>query len=335
MILALALALVAADVPRPELMPGARYDARIPPLKEVVGHDFGDEISSPDQITAYLKALAAASPERTKLVEYARTWEGRPLHVLAIGSPARMARLAEVRQGLARLADPRGLAAGEADRLVGELPVVTWLMHAVHGNEISSSDAALAEAYHFLAAQGDADVDTVLRESIVLVDPLQNPDGRARFLAQNMLGRAAEPDPEPLSAEHDEPWPGGRGNHYLFDMNRDWFARSQPETRGRTDLYLEWHPQVVVDLHEMGGDSTYYFAPPAEPENPYITADQRRWFEAFGRANAERFDARGFAYFVREVYDSFYPGYGESWPIFQGAVGMTYEQASPRGLLYR
>jgi hypothetical protein len=246
-----------------------------------------------------------------------------------------MARLDAVKADLRRLADPRGLSAAEADRLVAELPAVTLLMHAVHGNEISSSDAALAEAYHLLAAQGDADADLVRRESLVLIDPLQNPDGRARFIAQNQLGRAATPDPEPVSAEHDEPWPGGRGNHYLFDMNRDYFARSQPETQGRVRVYLEYFPQVVVDLHEMGGESTYYFAPPAEPQNPYITAAQHRWFDTFGRANADRFDARGFAYFIREVYDSFYPGYGESWPIFHGAIGMTYEQASPRGLVYR
>jgi hypothetical protein len=332
--MAMVLAAVVAAAPL-ELAPGTRYDPRIPTLRSAIGHDVGEEISTPDQIVAYLRALAAAAPERTRLVEYARTWEGRPLHTLVIGAPERIARLDAVKADLRRLADPRTLGAGEAERLIRELPVVTWLIHAVHGNEISSSDAALAEAYHLLAAQGDAAVDTILRESIVLIDPLENPDGRARFLAQNLLGRAATPDPEPVSAEHDEPWPGGRANHYLFDMNRDWFALSQPETVGRVGTHLEWFPHVVVDLHEMGGESTYYFAPPAEPENPHITARQRAWFGTFGKANAERFDERGFAYFVKEVYDSFYPGYGESWPIFQGAVGMTYEQASARGLAYR
>ncbi len=169
----------------------------------------------------------------------------------------------------------------------------------------------------------------------MLIDPLENPDGRSRFVFQNLLGQAAVPDGEPASAEHDEPWPGGRSNHYLFDMNRDWFSQSQPETRGRTRLFLEWYPQVVVDLHEMGGNSSYYFAPPADPLNPHITKAQASWFQVFGKANADRFDARGFSYFIREVYDSFYPGYGESWPIFHGAVGMTYEQASARGLVFR
>ena len=208
-------------------------------------------------------------------------------------------------------------------------------MHAVHGDEVSSSDAALMEAYHLLAARGDAAVDTILRESIVIIDPLQNPDGRARFVSTNLQGEAAMPDAEPYAVEHDQPWPGGRYNHYLFDMNRDWFAQTQPETRGRAALYREFWPHVVVDLHEMGGESSYYFAPPADPLNPLITKNQQKWFDAFGRANGAMFDARGFAYFIREVYDSFYPGYGESWPIFQGAIGMTYEQASARGLRYR
>jgi hypothetical protein len=333
--LILALGLQQAPMPGPELAPGSRYDPRIPTLKQVVGHDFGEEITTPEQIAAYFRALNQAAPARTALVEYARSWEGRPLHVFAIGSPDRIARLDAVKADLRRLADPRGVPSAESERLVRELPVVVWLMHAVHGNEISSPDAAMAQAYHLLAAQGNPEVDAILREAIVLIDPLENPDGRARFVFQNRMGRAASPDPEPASAEHDEPWPGGRSNHYLFDMNRDWFAQSQPETRGRTRVYLEWQPHVVVDLHEMGGNSTYYFAPPADPLNPLITRQQTAWFETFGRHNAAKFDERGFAYFNREVYDSFYPGYGESWPIFQGAIGMTYEQASARGLAFR
>ncbi len=338
MLTTLMLALSMQTVPAPQappLAPGTRYDPQIPTLTQVVGHDVAEEISTPEEIVLYVKALAAAAPDRTRLVEYARSWEGRPLYVLAIGSPDRISAIERVRTGLQRLADPRTAAAGEIDRLLKELPVVVWLMHGVHGNEISSCDAALAEAYHLLAAQGDAAVDAIRREAIVLIDPSANPDGRARFIFQNLQGRAATPDPEPASAEHDEPWPGGRANHYLFDMNRDWFSQSQPETRGRTKMFLEWFPQVVVDLHEMGGDGTYYFAPPADPINPQISKQQVRWLETFGRANAKAFDARGFAYFIREVYDTFYPGYGDSWPTLQGAIGMTHEQASARGLLFR
>lgn len=329
------LALQIAAAPAPELAPGTHYDPKIPTIAQVLGWDHGEVITPPDDIAAYLRALSQAAPDRTRLVEYARSWEGRPLWLFIIGAPERIARLDQVKADLRRLADPRGLAAADAERLVRELPVVTWLMHGVHGNEISSSDAALAEAYHLLAAQGDAEVQAILRESIVVIDPMQNPDGRARFVVQNLLGRAARPDPHPVSAEHDEPWPGGRVNHYLFDMNRDWFAQSQLETQGRIRAMLEWFPHVVVDLHEMGGDSTYYFAPPADPINPHITRSQQASFELFGRANAAKFDERGFAYFIRENYDSFYPGYGESWPIFHGAIGMTYEQASARGLLWK
>jgi hypothetical protein len=313
------------------LAPNTTYDPAIPTLASVVGHQPGESISTPDEIVRYLEALAKAAPDRTRLVRYATSWEGRPLYYLIVGSAERIARLDEIRRDIQALAS----GAPDAERLIPQLPAVVWLLHGVHGNEISSADAALAEAYHLLAAQNHADADLTRREALVIIDPMQNPDGRQRFVTQNLLGRAAEPDPEPQSAEHDEPWPGGRSNHYLFDMNRDYFALSQLETQGRVKVMLEWYPQVVVDLHEMGGNSTYYFAPPADPINPLVTEPQRKWFETFGRANASEFDRRGFAYFIREVYDSFYPGYGESWPIFHGAIGMTYEQASARGLAFR
>ena len=313
------------------LAPGVAYDPAIPTLEAVVGHAPGAAISTPDDIGRYLEALAKAAPDRTRLVKYATSWEGRPLHYLIVGSRERIARLDDIKRGMQALAS----GAADADRLIAELPVVVWLIHGVHGNEISSSDAALAEAYHLLAARGNADADTTLREALVIIDPMQNPDGRQRFVTQNLLGRAVEPDPNPQSAEHDEPWPGGRVNHYLFDMNRDYFALSQRETQGRARVMLDWYPQVVVDLHEMGGNSSYYFAPPADPINPLMTESQRKSLELFGRANAAEFDKRGFAYFVREVYDAFYPGYGDSWPAFHGAIAMTFEQASARGLAFK
>jgi hypothetical protein len=318
----------------PPLWPGAKYDPAIPTLKSVLGHDHGEVITPPEGVAQYLQALQKAAPTRSRLVEYARSWEGRPLWLFVIGNPDRIAKLDQVKADLQRFADPRRTSAGDADRLLKELPVVVWLIHGVHGNEISSSDAALAEAYHLLASQGDAGVDAVFRDALVLIDPMQNPDGRARFVFQNLMGRAVNPDPAPYSAEHDEPWPGGRSNHYLFDMNRDWFAQSQPETRGRIKIGLEFVPQVTVDLHEQGGDNAYYFAPPADPLNPHITKSQIAAWELLGRANAARFDERGWPYYIREVYDAFYPGYGDSWPTFQGSIGMTYEQASARGLAF-
>jgi hypothetical protein len=325
---------LALNAPR-VLDPNTAYDPKIPTIKQALGHDHGDEITTPEGVGAYFKALAAAAPERTRLVEYARSWEGRPLWILVVGSADRMAKLDAIKAGLKKLADPRTTSATERDELIRTLPVAVWLLHGVHGNEISSSDAALAEAYHLLAARNDAGVDAIMGNALVIIDPMENPDGRARFVFQNLLGRAAKPDPEPISAEHDEPWPGGRANHYLFDMNRDWFALSQPETIGRIDVHQQYFPQVAVDLHEMGGNSTYYFAPPADPINPFVPKDQRDWFDTFGKHNAARFDEKGFGYFIRENFDSFYPGYGESWPIFNGAVGMTYEQASSRALAWK
>jgi hypothetical protein len=317
------------------LSPGTQYDPDIPTLVQVAGHDFHEEVTPPGQVLAYMEALAAAAPDRTHLIRYATSWEGRELVGLVIGAPERMARLDEVAADLRRLADPRGLSQADVDALIADLPVVTALLHGVHGNEISSSGAAMAEAYHLLAATNDPRADEILRESLVLIDPMQNPDGRARFVFQTRMGRAMEPDSDPLSAEHDEPWPGGRVNHYLFDLNRDWFLQSQPESQGRVAMALAYMPHVMVDLHEMGGNSTYYFPPPAVPGNPWTTDAQNASLDMFGRANADAFDGRGFAYFIREVFDSFYPGYGASWPLSQGAIGQTFEQASARGLVLR
>lgn len=311
---------------------GANYDPAIPSPRAFLGHDPADVVTQPEDIVRYMAALAEAAPDRTHLVQYGETHEGRPLVMLAIGSADRMSRVQEIQAGLARLADPRGLSAADEARLIAELPVVTALAHSIHGNEISGAGAAIAAAYHLLAARGDADVETILRESIVIIDPIQNPDGRARFVFQNRLHRAAEPDPDPLAAERDEPWPGGRTNHYFFDLNRDWYAHTQPESRGRIRALLAWNPHIVVDLHEMGANSTFYFPPSAVPGNPYTTEAQKQLFELIGRENAAAFDDRGWAYFIREIYDSFYPGYGASWPTAHGALGHTFEMASARGL---
>ncbi len=315
-------------------LPGVRHDAAVPTLQQIVGHDWGTEISSHAEIERYARALAERS-DRVAVFEYGRTWENRTLLYLAVSSPQNLQRLAEVKAGMQRLADPRRLDQTAARDLVAGLPAVAMLAYTVHGDEISGSDAGLLLGYHLAAAVDDPLVGTILDQAIVLIDPLANPDGRDRFVHHYRQTRGRWPDAEPDAAEHNQPWPGGRTNHYLFDMNRDWFAMSQPETRARVALLQEWWPVVYADLHEMGGNSTYYFAPPALPINPEITAGQRQWLERYGRNNAAWFDRFGFAYFVREDYDSFYPGYGDGWPTYHGSIGMTYEQGSPRGLLFR
>ncbi len=303
-----------------------RFDPAIPTLTATVGHAPGTRITSPDQTYAYLRALVAAAPDRTRLVQYATSWEGRPLYYLVMSAPANMARLDAIREDMATI------AAGRPGN--GTALPVTWLAYGVHGNEISSTDAALMTAYHLLAAQDDARAAKIMANTIVVIDPMQNPDGRARFLNNFLASTGIVPDADRQAAEHDEPWPSGRVNHYMFDLNRDWFTLSQPETRGKVAAIRQWNPVVVIDLHEMGGDETYFFSPAAQPFSPNLTPAQIRAYELIGRYNAAAFDARGEPYFTREVYDLFYPGYGDTWNAHQGSIGSTYEQGSARGLVF-
>ena len=203
----------------------------------------------------YMEALAEAAPERTQLIRYAETWEGRPLYMIVIGSAERLAGLDEVLAGLQRLADPRGLDQADADRLLGELPVVTALVHGIHGNEISSSGAAMAEAYHLLAAQGDGGVDRILAESLVLIDPAQNPDGRARFVMQNTSAQARWPDEASWSAEHDEPWPGGRGNQEGLVLGGIVWDEAEPQLANKA--YLLHQPVGRGQLIAFAEDPNY------------------------------------------------------------------------------
>lgn len=302
------------------------FDPEIPTLTAAVGHAPGARITSPDQTYAYLQALAAAAPDRARLVQYATSWEGRPLYYLVLSAPENMAKIDAIRADLATI------AAGRPGN--GTAIPVTWLAYGVHGNEISSTDAALMTAYHLLAAKDDERAARIMANTIVVIDPMQNPDGRARFVNNFLASTGIVPDADRQAAEHDEPWPSGRVNHYMFDLNRDWFTLSQPETRGKVAAIRQWNPVVVVDLHEMGGDETYFFSPAAQPFNPNLTPAQIRAYELIGRYNAAAFDARGEPYFTREVYDLFYPGYGDTWNAHQGAIGSTYEQGSARGLVF-
>jgi putative intracellular protease/amidase len=328
------LASTLAAAPGFEYWPGANYDPRIPTFRAVLGHDPGERITQPEGIVRYLRALEGAS-RRIKVFEYGESWERRKLVFAAVGSEANIRRLDEIRSGMARLADPRKTSAAEASKLMATLPAVVWLSYGVHGNEISSPDAAMLTAYHLLAARGDKTAERILERVVVLIDPLQNPDGRQRFVNHFEQNLGLEPDASQAAAEHNEQWPGGRSNHYLFDLNRDWIALTQPEVSLQVKALLEWLPLVYVDLHEMGSDTTYYFAPEADPYNPHLVDYQRETLKIFGRNNARWFDRFGFDYFTREVYDAFYPGYGASWPAYYGAVAMTYEQASVRGLVVR
>lgn len=313
-------------------MTGVEADPAIPTLETVVGHSWAEDISSHSEILRYLEALAASAPDRSKLVRYGRTYEGRDLVYLAISSAETMARLDEARLENLKLADPRSLGSGEADRLIGQAPAVVWLAYSVHGNESSSSDAALVTAYTLLADRSD-ETTRRLDDVIVVIDPLQNPDGRDRFVDAHRRARGAFPQPEPRATERAEPWPGGRYNHYLFDLNRDWYLQSQAESKAKVAAYLDWQPQIYVDAHEMGANNNYYFDPASDPFNPQITDRQDAWATRIGRRQAEQFDRLGFSYTTREIFDAFYPGYGSTWPMMQGGIGLLWEQAGVRGLV--
>ncbi|MFN3313669.1 MAG: M14 family zinc carboxypeptidase [Hyphomonas sp.] len=315
------------------LLPGD-FDPAIPTLEQTIGHGPGEKITTSQDIVTYIEALERAAPDRMRVVPYAESWQGRPLVYAIIASPGRMAQLDTVQADLGRLASGANLSSSDRADLIARTPAVAWLGFGVHGDEITPSDSGLALAYHLLAARDDPLVERILAETIVIIDPNQNPDGRARFIHSFTEALGLEPQADRFAAEHDQPWPGGRFNHYLMDMNRDWFAVTQPETLGRVKAYQDWHPVVYVDSHEMGGDQTYFFPPAADPYNPLITESQRASQDRFGRNRAAWFDRLGIPYFTREIFDAFYPGFGDMWPALNGSIAKTFEQGSPRGLVF-
>ncbi|MEW5914931.1 MAG: M14 family zinc carboxypeptidase, partial [Gemmatimonadota bacterium] len=328
--LLLALALLAAPVFAQHTFsdPAATYDPKVPTPRALLGYDFGQQFTSHQRMMRYIERIAAAS-QRVKVDTVAHSFEGREMLVIAIGSEVNIARIAEIQRDAQRIADPRVPA--DFNQLVGRLPVLVWLEHSVHGGEASGVEAGLALLYQ-LAAGTDADTRLVLDSAVVLIDPNENPDGRERHVhdVQKTRGRQrASLDGGALNNAGS--WPGPRTSHYYFDLNRDWFVMSHPETRGRVQTFMKWWPHVAVDLHEMGTNSTFYFAPPMEPNNVNNPSNLAEWFERFGVAHKEAFDWFGWSFFRREGYDSFYPGYGESWPMLTGAIGMLFESASSGG----
>ncbi|MDH3255499.1 MAG: M14 family zinc carboxypeptidase, partial [Acidobacteriota bacterium] len=296
----------------------------VPSPEETLGYPLGERFSHHDAVVRYLHRLAESS-ERMVLWEYGRTYEDRPLLLMAISSPANIRRLEDLRRQ--QLERSRDLPSADADAPTAtpDLPIFVWLSYGIHGNESSSTEAAMAAAFVLAAAEGEW--KERLESVVVLIDPLTNPDGRERYVHFLETSSGRGPDPYAEAAEHNESWPGGRQNHYLIDLNRDWAWVTQQETRHRLREYGRWEPQVYVDFHEMSALSTYFFPPAAEPIHPSIDKTTVEWLEAFGRANAEAFDDAGWVYYVGEKFDLFYPGYGDTYPALRGAVGMTYEMA--------
>ncbi|MEZ6196151.1 MAG: M14 family metallopeptidase [Planctomycetota bacterium] len=316
LLVALALAWFAPALPAQDLPSPADY----------LGWQPGERYTAHHLVVGYLDELDRRS-DRVRVVRYGRTNEDRELVLAFVTSAENQARLEELRLRMEKIADPRRLAEGEtAADLIADQPVFVWMSYCVHGNETSCTEAAL-QLVHDLAAAATEEGRKLLQDAVVIVDPCVNPDGRDRYVNwfNGVVGRRG--DPHPAAMEHDEPWPGGRFNHYGFDLNRDWAFASQIETRSRLKQFVRWHPQVHGDFHEMGHDSSYFFFPAELPVNANLPPYTLEWGEIFGRGNAAAFDARGWAYYTAESFDLFYPGYGDSWPSFTGAIGMTYEQA--------
>jgi hypothetical protein len=302
--------------------PAAAAQAAPPSPAQVLGYELGERFTPYAGVREYSRALDAAS-DRVEYRPYGQTNEGRELFQLVIATPENLRRMDGILAANAELA--RGASPERARQIAADNPAVVFFSYGVHGNESSSSEAAMWTAWDL--ARGAAEVRGVLESVVVIIDPVANPDGRDRYVSWYNSVRGVRPDPDPQAREHREPWPGGRFNHYMFDLNRDWSWGTQAETKARLATWWRWNPQVHVDFHEMYYNSSYFFFPAAAPINPIYSAHVLEWGKRFGAANARAFDARGWAYYTGEAFDLFYPGYGDSWPSLTGAVGMTYEQA--------
>jgi len=297
----------------------------IPHPDALLGFPLGQQAAAPEQIHAALQQWAAVS-DRLRVIEYARTHQGRPLSVAIISSPQNLARLDDIQRELAELADPRSLSDARASELIGSAPGVAYIAHSIHGNELSGGDAALGLIYGLIASDASANLKR-LDDSIMLVDPLMNPDGRARAIADLRGFRGAEPSFDGQQMSRGASWPYGRGNHYMFDLNRDWIYASQPESRGRLEFLKGWNPLLFVDAHEMGSDDTFLFSPARAPLNPHFMPRFQRFAQEFAKEQAAAFDARGWVYYSGEWNEGWYPGYSDAWGGLRGAVNILYEQA--------
>lgn len=314
--------------PETPFFPDAAYDPAVTLPETCLGHALGVRLAASDAIVRCFRLWAEESPRAT-MATYATSYEGRELVRVVISSPDNLARLDDILADLARLADPRGLPRADARRIAAQTPAVAWLGYSIHGDEVSGADASLAVGHHIIADQGE-DTRTLLDRLVIVIDPVMNPDGRARILSQVEQNRSLVPNLDDMGM-HRGYWPWGRGNHYLFDMNRDWFVGVAPETRGRWQEMLRFHPQLVVDAHEMGSQDTYLFYPYADPINPHLAPTLARWHQVLAEDQSRAFDAHGWAYYTREWADGWYPGYTDAWAGLTGAVGMLYEQASTKG----
>ena len=286
---------------------------------DFLGYELGTHFTSHQKMLDYVKYLADEE-KNIKLVPYGKTYEGRELMVLIVSSEENIENLESIRTN--------NLALSKASKRVIDVkkqPAILWMSYNVHGNEASSTETAMKVLFSLTAGQTKSIKDW-LKNTVVIIDPCLNPDGRERYVNYFNSVSGSEPNANPEAREHHEPWPRGRSNHYYFDLNRDWAWQTQIETQQRLALYHEWMPEVHVDFHEQSYNEPYYFAPAAEPVHQDITAFQRAFQVTVGKNNAKYFDEQGWRYFTKERFDLLYPSYGDTYPLYNGAIGMTYEQ---------
>lgn len=285
---------------------------------EFLGYQVGTKFTRHHQIVDYFNAVSKAAPSKVKLISYGKTNEGRDLLVAAISSPENIAQLDKIRK------HNIGLTEGTVEDT--QQPAIVWLSYNVHGNEPASSEAAMLTLFA-LVDPNNKQSSAWLEHVVVMIDPCINPDGRDRYVNwyNNAVGVNAY-NADQQAREHMEPWPAGRTNHFNFDLNRDWAWQTQVETQQRIPLYQQWYPQVHVDFHEQGYNEPYYFAPAAEPLHTLLTPWQKEFQDQIGKNHAKYFDQNNWLFFTKERFDLLYPSYGDTYPMYNGAIGMTYEQ---------
>ena len=307
-----------------EFDPDLSYDSEIPTPANFLGYELGDAFTLHSDVVSYFKRLDELS-DRLTLHKYGETYEGRGLYYAVVTSEKNQSLIEQLRNNNLRLADPDSLNNTAADLVISKQPVTVWLSYNVHGNEASSSEAAMQSAYRLVAAD-DPETQGMRENAITILDPMINPDGRDRYVFWYKSAKSHVLNDDAMDYEHDEIWPGGRTNHYWFDLNRDWTWLVHPESQGRINAYQQWLPQVHLDLHEQGFNSNYFTMPGTTPRNHELPDDYEKWADVFGRGTIEEFDKHNINYATREAFDFFYPGYGSSYPSNMGSIGMLAEQ---------
>ena len=305
---------------------GIEYDPAVPTPESFFGFQVGERHLRHDQLVGYLEAVAGLSA-RVAVEEYARTYEGRPLLLLTISTAENVRRIDAIREQHLALSDPE--LSGEME--IDEMPGVVWMGYSVHGREASGSNAVPLVVY-YLAAARSREVAELLERTVVLVDPCINPDGLSRFTGWVNMHRGQRAIADPFHREHVEAWPGGRTNHYWFDLNRDWLLAQHPESRGRLEQFHQWKPNVLTDHHEMGTDATFFFQPGVPSRNNPLTPERTFALTAeIAAYHAQALDEVGSLYYTRETFDDFYVGKGSTYPDLNGCVGILFEQANTEG----